>query len=90
MSQINEKFHLTNWEIVSVNPVDKNWNWRDYFCFWANNVQSLISFSLIAYQITLQTLVYYLPNYHTNVLIFYIIIVMALINQQIEDKTEDV
>ena len=48
MSQINEKFHLTNWEIVSVNPVDKNWNWRDYFCFWANNVQSLISFSLIA------------------------------------------
>ena len=48
VSQINEKFHLTNWEIVSVNPVDKNWNWRDYFCFWANNVQSLISFSLIA------------------------------------------
>ena len=48
MSQINEEFHLTNWEIVSVNPVDKNWNWKDYFCFCANNVQSLISFSLIA------------------------------------------
>ena len=39
---------LTNWEIVGVNPNDKNWTWSDMFCFWANNIQSLIGFSLVA------------------------------------------
>ena len=48
MIQQNEKFQLTNWEIVSVNPVDKNWDWKDFFCFWAINVQSIIGFSLVA------------------------------------------
>ena len=48
MIQQNEKFQLTNWEIVSVNPADKNWDWKDFFCFWAINVQSIIGFSLIA------------------------------------------
>ena len=48
MNQEKEKFQLTNWEIVSVNPADKNWKWTDYFCFWAVNIQSLIGFSLIA------------------------------------------
>ena len=43
-----EKFDLVNWEIVSVNPVDKNWRWIDFFCFWAVNIQSIIGFSLIA------------------------------------------
>ena len=43
-----EKFNLVNWEIVSVNPVDKNWKWADFFCFWAVNIQSIIGFSLIA------------------------------------------
>ena len=38
---------LVNWEIVSVNPNDKNWNWRDLFCFWAVSIQSVIGFSLI-------------------------------------------
>ncbi len=48
MNQHKEKFSLTNWEIVSVNPKDKNWTLKDYFCFWAINTQSIISFSLIA------------------------------------------
>ena len=48
MIQQNEKFQLTNWEIVSVNPADKNWDWKDFFCFWAVNIQSIIGFSLIA------------------------------------------
>ena len=47
MIQQKEKFQLTNWEIVSVNPVDKNWNWKDFFCYWAINIQSIIGFSLI-------------------------------------------
>ena len=47
MIQQKEKFQLNNWEIVSVNPVDKNWNWKDFFCYWAINIQSIIGFSLI-------------------------------------------
>ena len=41
-------FSLTNWELVSVNPNEKNWTWKDIFCFWGNNIQTLIGFSLIA------------------------------------------
>ena len=39
---------LINWELVSVNPNDKNWDWKDLFFFWGNNIQSVIGFSLIA------------------------------------------
>ena len=48
MIQENSKTELQNWEIVSVNPSDKIWNWKDLFCFWGNNIQSIIGFSLIA------------------------------------------
>ncbi len=48
MSLQKEKFNLTNWEIVSVNPVDKNWDWKDLFCFWSVGLQSIMSFALIA------------------------------------------
>ncbi len=37
-----------NWDLVSVNPSDKNWDWKDIFCFWGVNIQSIIGFSLIA------------------------------------------
>ena len=48
MIQQKENFPLTNWEIVSVNPSEKNWSSRDLFCIWGNNIQSVIAFSLIA------------------------------------------
>ena len=48
MSQEKANIDLTNWDIVGVNPNDKNWSSGDLFCFWANNIQSLIGFSLIA------------------------------------------
>ncbi len=48
MNSEKEKFNLTNWEIVSVNPVDKNWDWKDMFCFWSVGLQSIMSFALIA------------------------------------------
>ena len=48
MIQENGKIELQNWEIVSVNPSDKIWDWKDLFCFWGNNIQSIIGFSLIA------------------------------------------
>ena len=48
MIQQKENFSLRNWEIVSVNPAEKNWTWKDLFCFWGNSVQNIIGFSLIA------------------------------------------
>ncbi len=48
MNQEKANIHLTNWDIVGVNPNDKNWSSGDVFCFWANNIQSLIGFALIA------------------------------------------
>ena len=48
MIQDKSKKNLINWEIVSVNPNDKTWDWKDLFCFWAVNIQSIIAFSLIA------------------------------------------
>ena len=48
MSQIKEKFQIKNWELVSINPNNKNWKWGDYFCFWAVGFQSVIGFSLIS------------------------------------------
>ena len=40
--------NLINWELISTNPRDKNWNWLDIFLYWSVNVQSIIGFSLIA------------------------------------------
>ena len=48
MIQQKEKFNLKNWEIVSINPANKNWDWKDLFCLWGNSIQSVIGFSLIA------------------------------------------
>ncbi len=47
MSQQKSKKSLINWDLVSVNPNDKNWDWKDLFCFWGVNIQSVIGFSLI-------------------------------------------
>ena len=47
MSSQKIKKSLINWDLVSVNPNDKNWNWKDLFCFWGINVQSVVGFSLI-------------------------------------------
>ena len=48
MNQEKANNNLINWEIVSVNPSDKSWDWKDLFCFWGINIQSVIAFSLIA------------------------------------------
>jgi len=44
----SEKNELINWELVATNPSDKSWNWKDLFCYWGVNIQSVIGFSLIA------------------------------------------
>ena len=48
MNQEIEKFELKNWELVSINPNNRNWIWSDYFNFWAISIQSVIGFSLIS------------------------------------------
>ncbi|WP_023648649.1 cytosine permease [Candidatus Pelagibacter ubique] len=48
MNQPKVKYSLSNWDLVSVNPNYKTWNWKDLFCFWGINIQSVIAFSLIA------------------------------------------
>ena len=48
MSQQKTKNTLVNWDLVTVNPNNKNWNWKDLFFFWGINIQSIIGFSLIA------------------------------------------
>ena len=48
MNQPKVKYSHSNWDLVSVNPNYKTWNWKDLFCYWGVNVQSVIGFSLIA------------------------------------------
>ena len=48
MNQPKVKYSLSNWDLVTVNPNYKTWNWKDLFCFWGVNIQSVIGFSLIS------------------------------------------
>ena len=47
MSQQKEKKTLINWDLVTVNPSNKVWDWKDLFFLWGANIQSVIGFSLI-------------------------------------------
>ena len=38
---------VSNLELLTINPKNKNWDWKDLFYFWGNNIQSVIAFSLI-------------------------------------------
>ena len=63
MNPQNLKKDLTNWDLVSVNPNDKNWDWKILFFFWGINIQSVIGFSLI-------TSLYIIYNLNTFVVFF--------------------
>ena len=63
MSQQKTKKTLINWDLVTVNPNNKTWNWKDLFCFWGVNIQSVIGFSLIAS-------LYLIYNLNTGVVLF--------------------
>ena len=56
MNQPKVKYSLTNWDLVTINPNYKTWDWKDLFCFWGVNVQSIIGFSLIASLYTIYSL----------------------------------
>ncbi len=48
MIPVKDKYQLRNWELVSINPNNRDWSWFDFFNFWAVSIQSIIGFSLIA------------------------------------------
>jgi len=48
VNQSKVKYSLSNWDLVTVNPNYKTWNWKDLFYFWGTNIQSVIGFSLIS------------------------------------------
>ncbi|MDA9629593.1 cytosine permease, partial [Candidatus Pelagibacter sp.] len=48
MNKPKVKYSLSNWDLAAVNPNYKTWDWKDLFCFWGVNIQSVIAFSLIA------------------------------------------
>ena len=63
MSTHESKKNLINWDLVSVNPSVKNWDWKDLFYFWGVNIQSVIGFSLI-------TSLYVVYNLNTLIVFF--------------------
>ena len=56
MNQPKVKYSLSNWDLATVNPNYKTWDWKDLFCYWGVNVQSIIGFSLIASLYTIYSL----------------------------------
>jgi NCS1 family nucleobase:cation symporter-1 len=65
VSQKNSSQNIINWELVAVNPNNKNWNWTDLFYFWGVNVQSVIGFSLIASLYTIYSLNFFVVFFGT-------------------------
>ena len=75
MSQEKIKKSLINWDLVTVNPNNKNWNWKDLFFFWGVNIQSVIGFSLIAslYLVyNLNSLVVFLGTILGSILVYFL------------------
>jgi len=56
VNQSKVKYSLSNWDLVTINPNYKTWDWKDLFCFWGVNLQSIIGFSLIASLYTIYSL----------------------------------
>ena len=75
MSQEKIKKSLINWDLVTINPNNKNWNWKDLFFFWGVNIQSVIGFSLIAslYLVyNLNSLVVFLGTILGSILVYFL------------------
>ncbi len=81
MSQQKSKKTLINWDLVSVNPNDKNWNWKDLFCFWGINIQSVIGFSLITSLYVIYDLNSFVVFFGTILGIFFVYIFSNLIGK---------
>ena len=45
---MSQNIELKNFELATVNPNNKTWTSADLFCFWANSIQTIAGFALIA------------------------------------------
>ena len=84
MIQAKDKYQLKNWELVSINPNNRDWNWFDFFNFWAVSIQSVIGFSLIAslYLLyDLNSLVVLSGTLFSGLIIFYLTSLIGSISQ---------
>ncbi len=45
---MSQNIELRNFELATVNPSNKTWTSSDLFCFWANSIQTIAGFALIA------------------------------------------
>ncbi len=81
MNKSKTKYSLSNWELVSVNPNEKNWNWKDLFCFWGNNIQSVIAFSLIGSLYLVYELNFFIVLFGTLIGSFFVYLLANLIGK---------
>ena len=81
MSQKKIIENSINWELVSINPNSKNWNWKDMFCFWGVNVQSIIGFPLIASLYTIYSLNFFVVFFGTVLGSFFVYFFSNLIGR---------
>ena len=75
------KYSSSNWELASVNPNDKNWDWKDLFFFWGSNIQSVIAFSLIGSLYLVYELNVFVVLFGTLVGSFFVYLFVNLIGQ---------
>jgi len=81
VNHIKTKYSLSNWELVSVNPNDKSWNWKDLFFFWGSNIQSVIAFSLIGSLYLVYELNVYVVLFGTLIGSFFVYLFVNLIGK---------
>ena len=81
MNQPKVKYSLSNWDLVTVNPNYKTWNWKDLFCFWGVNVQSVIGFSLIASLYLLYSLKTFIVFFGTILGSFFVYLFSSIIGK---------
>jgi NCS1 family nucleobase:cation symporter-1 len=75
------KYSSSNWELASVNPNDKNWDWKDLFFFWGSNIQSVIAFSLIGSLYLVYELNVFVVLFGTLIGSFFVYLFVNLIGQ---------
>ncbi len=73
---MSQNIELKNFELASVNPSNKTWTSADLFCYWANSIQTIAGFALIASLYLIYNLSSYLvlsSSIAASILVFFFI-----------------
>ena len=73
---MSQNIELKNFELATVNPSNKTWTSADLFCFWANSIQTIAGFALIASLYLIYNLSSYLvlsSSIAASILVFFFI-----------------